>query len=616
MLNLNFNHIKSSCFFIFLLILHNTVYASDISIQLSQHSINNRITVSVTNKSAQALQLSKIRLKLNQKTYWISAQEIVKENENKQYNFIIEQPTMSGSYAQITSVFYYNEGYLFSLSDVGYFNYNSVKQFDNNAKLNSGQKGQQSFLNLSARHPELWSIIIPDEVTSTELNQDKSKVFFLKGKYSGFNSNYPVFAIKEDIINNQHFTKILRTVVSIKHAAGSAKLSYQRGRMSNLFLLIITILSLVTFLFVRKKTIANQYFSSTILLLFSSRLFFLSAAYLLLKNANDLLSFSSLLSEHFSGKNYRYFFLYFIDAYFWSFVFLYLPFLIFIEKPDRLIEQKNSRYSVKEDKYVAVLLWLLQPIINRTIEYSKQVKTPKHYKLSKHQLQSPLKTGWLLLAVKFFFLPFLASWVIGNFIHQWNLIQNFNWTFHQINAFILALLILTDTSIFLFGYMFESSQMGSKVRSVEPTILGWVVCLWCYPPFNTFSFAPFDINFVNIHIPIANWAEPLVLVSITLFWGVFVWGSIALGFKASNLTNRGIISTGPYRYCRHPAYTAKITVWLIEAVFLGQYFIGLFLGFLIMYLLRALTEERHLSLDPDYQAYKKKVPYRFIPGII
>jgi hypothetical protein len=31
--------------------------------------------------------------------------------------------------------------------------------------------------------------------------------------------------------------------------------------------------------------------------------------------------------------------------------------------------------------------------------------------------------------------------------------------------------------------------------------------------------------------------------------------------------------------------------------------------------MRAITEEKHLSLDADYIAYKKEVPYRFVPKI-
>jgi protein-S-isoprenylcysteine O-methyltransferase Ste14 len=57
-------------------------------------------------------------------------------------------------------------------------------------------------------------------------------------------------------------------------------------------------------------------------------------------------------------------------------------------------------------------------------------------------------------------------------------------------------------------------------------------------------------------------------------------------------------------------------IWVIEAVFLGKYFIGLLMGFALIYFLRAWTEERHLAMDKDYRDYQKQVPYRFIPGVI
>ena len=81
--------------------------------------------------------------------------------------------------------------------------------------------------------------------------------------------------------------------------------------------------------------------------------------------------------------------------------------------------------------------------------------------------------------------------------------------------------------------------------------------------------------------------------------------------------NRGIVSSGPFRFIRHPVYLG----WLI-----------LTLGFVLVYpsmrnfvclaatpvfiAWRVVLEERLLIQDPDYQAYVQKVHYRLIPGII
>jgi len=362
-------------------------------------------------------------------------------------------------------------------------------------------------------------------------------------------------------------------------------------------------------------------------LAYSSRLFWLSLCYYLLKNGPFLLSSSAAyleqyanisplqypinffynINEHLTGKNYTNFFKYFIDVYLWFFIVLYPVYLYFFEPR-----------QPEKDKYINCLQWALRPLLSLLSKSHlsfKEMSPLGTEDFRSTELQSPVKKGFLILAVKLFFLPLLASWVIGNIIHQGNLLQSFEWTFHHVNAFILALLILVDTSIFLSGYMFESYRAKNQIRSVEPTLLGWVVCLWCYPPFNQYSFDIFNYQMFPIHVSIEAWAKPVVLTSITFLWGIFVWASITLGLKASNLTNRGTVSNGPYRYCRHPAYTAKIMIWAIEAVFLGKYFIGLLMGYALIYFLRAWTEERHLALDEEYRSYQRQVPYKFIPGV-
>ncbi len=117
-------------------------------------------------------------------------------------------------------------------------------------------------------------------------------------------------------------------------------------------------------------------------------------------------------------------------------------------------------------------------------------------------------------------------------------------------------------------------------------------------------------------MPAPLWLEPFFYALITIGWGIFAWASVSLGFKASNLTNRGTVSHGPYRYCRHPAYASKILLWSIGAVVFGSYHVGLVLGYFLIYFMRAWTEERHLSNDQDYLEYKKKVKYMFIPGFL
>jgi len=194
--------------------------------------------------------------------------------------------------------------------------------------------------------------------------------------------------------------------------------------------------------------------------------------------------------------------------------------------------------------------------------------------------------------------------------------------------FVFQLILFIDVCLFSMGYLVEIPRLKNTIRSVDPTLMGWAVALACYPPFNGLTskilgwepahFPQFENP--TIHI-VANLTVLLLMVGYTST-------AIALNFKASNLTHRGIISHGPYRFVRHPAYICKNVSWWIAsmpalgAVLDTSLWSALLVfasgvGWTLIYLMRALTEEDHLrKVDGEYDEYCKKVPYRFIPGVI
>jgi hypothetical protein len=245
----------------------------------------------------------------------------------------------------------------------------------------------------------------------------------------------------------------------------------------------------------------------------------------------------------------------------------------------------------------------------------------------------------LTLLLKFFFAPLMINWCL---IHIANLSGSLVGVIHAIqdgttgrllfdNHVFWAsfqLLLFVDTLLFTLGYIVELPVLGNRIRSVEPTFFGWFICLICYPPFidTTLRFLEWQSSdfpsFANDHLHLA------VNIVLLLAMTVFAWSSIALGFKASNLTNRGIVTRGPYRFVRHPAYAAKNLAWWLGALpmlgvlsvagdwrALGYGLIAL-CGWTAIYVLRALTEERHLRLlDNGYAQYARNVRWRFVPGV-
>ena len=241
-----------------------------------------------------------------------------------------------------------------------------------------------------------------------------------------------------------------------------------------------------------------------------------------------------------------------------------------------------------------------------------------------------VKKVFLVYLVNFFWLTLMARFLVGEFhgfsdsfrtiltgesAQQPWFEQVRNWYFS-----VFHLLFIVDVGIAVIGYTFASRWLGNRTKSVDMTPLGWFVALACYPPFNDFISDNFVYyNGLDTHnIITSHWAITVILGLLILLYSVYVWATVALGFKFSNLTNRGIISSGPYRYVRHPAYAAKNIAWLIDFtyVYTNIWATLAFFTWNGLYVLRALTEEWHLSKDSAYVNYMKRVRYRFIPRIL
>ena len=165
------------------------------------------------------------------------------------------------------------------------------------------------------------------------------------------------------------------------------------------------------------------------------------------------------------------------------------------------------------------------------------------------------------------------------------------------------------------GYLLTLRLADTHVRSAEPTLFGWVVALACYEPF-WFLMERQYLQYQG-KLDWLQWLADSPLLA--TLWGamivslvmIYAWATVIFCTRFSNLTHRGIITNGPYRYTRHPAYLAKnLSWWLISIPFIVQDSMTDALRHCLMllllnalYALRAWTEERHLSQDPQYMQY-------------
>ncbi len=288
------------------------------------------------------------------------------------------------------------------------------------------------------------------------------------------------------------------------------------------------------------------------------------------------------------------------------------------------------RYADLSHNRPLLFLRTLKKVILGLPEYFARLGS--HIPLPKLPVTPEEKTNLLFFAVKFFYLPLMLNFFFGNLagvVNSLSQVQNLGGMPEEARLQTLYFLVfnfflLIDTSYFVLGYAFEFQRWGNRVRSVEPTLLGWVVTLACYPPFNDITSRVLgwgSADYMNFWGSIF-WTKFFLGISLLLF-AVYVWATLSLGLKSSNLTNRGTVTRGAYAIVRHPAYVSKNFAWLIMGLPIvfplngspNWWALVSILAWMGIYFLRAVTEERHLSLDPDYRAYAQKVKYRFIPGV-
>jgi len=190
----------------------------------------------------------------------------------------------------------------------------------------------------------------------------------------------------------------------------------------------------------------------------------------------------------------------------------------------------------------------------------------------------------------------------------------------RLGTVLFELLFVVDVQIGTVGYLLTLRPLDAHIRSGNPFLAGWVAALICYPPFvygfmgqngiiqYEYQAAGWGYWLAGHDALLWAWASGLVILT-----AIYAWATVAFGVRFSNLTYRGVLTNGPYRYTRHPAYLSKNLFWWFSAmpflVTTGSVLEGVrnavFLGIIsAIYYWRARTEEAHLlAEDAKYREY-------------
>ncbi|WP_180172749.1 isoprenylcysteine carboxylmethyltransferase family protein [Acinetobacter sp. YH01025] len=309
------------------------------------------------------------------------------------------------------------------------------------------------------------------------------------------------------------------------------------------------------------------------------------------------------------NKNNKINFFTYLFVWLLSIIFSYLLFNFFNEPlyGDYLIDSLIYSPLIILSFYLWIVFFSPPPKTNNDhyLNWFKEFRFNKKY-------WEKYKIFYLSNLVKILFIPYIYGG-LNHAIFQILTSENIFETPWSLIQFLFYFGVCCDVIIALGGYVFSSKILGTETVSVDETWQGWLVCLICYPPLLSIYrfFSEQTDNYIW-----TNWLQPndflywvwafLICLSWTLYW----LSTLSFGFKFSNLSWRGLINTGLYKYMRHPAYFFKNLYWWLHTVpFFGVIGLDIVRNFLalsfisLIYYLRAKTEEKHLLKFKEYQDY-------------
>jgi len=135
----------------------------------------------------------------------------------------------------------------------------------------------------------------------------------------------------------------------------------------------------------------------------------------------------------------------------------------------------------------------------------------------------------------------------------------------------------------------------------------------------TYIIMPLDaVRYKWSSVPLSFKATGFIGVTLSLIAIFWVLKENAYLFRTVTVQEgQKVVTTGPYKYLRHPMYASFILMSVCIPLALGSYY-ALIPSFVINLLLitRTYLEDKELHRElPGYNEYAKKTKYKLIPGV-
>lgn len=170
-----------------------------------------------------------------------------------------------------------------------------------------------------------------------------------------------------------------------------------------------------------------------------------------------------------------------------------------------------------------------------------------------------------------------------------------------------------------YGYSLLGYAFGKYLRNIDFTVAGWLTNTVCYGPLFGYVWwrcLPPLVPLDPVVTPGAFRTLTFVVASfMNLLYTLSIWN---LGTMFGVMTDKGVRRTGFYSVVRHPSYTLESIMFAMfscRELASGAQWLAIS-GYLLIYWIRSEREDQFMRVsNPEYQEYRKQVPYKFIPGL-
>ena len=296
-----------------------------------------------------------------------------------------------------------------------------------------------------------------------------------------------------------------------------------------------------------------------------------------------------------------------LENYLWLFALGGLPYFFFVER------YRYSSLDVVNDPYL------------RVISFARALGRFDWPRLKYRTFIRGYKSLFLSWIVRLHFIPVMVEQVYQSTVQIAGIVTSpdYRYSLGGTAALLVVILFCVDATNASIGYFWESSLTGTRFRETDPNPFHWFIVLICYYPFIRFAgtFFPFPAGVKGSPLLFDHPGfEFAVNIATVLALAGMVYVTTSLGFSYSNLSYKKIQTRGLYRFVRHPGTVCKLSFFFFTIFRYRSSFdfatLSLYGVWVLIYLTRAVCEERFLRRFQEYRSYMAVVRYRFVPGLL